>query len=454
MKINQAILPLYIAMLMVSAPVYAVYDDDEKWGKYSLAMKKGVAHGWHEKNQKKLGNHDYHGKGLTKAQLGTRPFYLVNDMDESKLKKALKQCENGPFYTSNFSIGHRGAPLKFPEHTKESYMAAAEMGAGILECDVTFTKDRELVCRHSQCDLHTTTNILAIPELAAKCSEPFTSAEYSDTGELVSPASAKCCTSDITLHEFSKLTGKMDAADTTATTVVEYLGGAPSRRTEFYTGNGTLLTHAESIALFKRLGAQMTPELKSPSVPMPYEGDYTQEEYAQQMIDEYKAAGVDPKDVWAQSFNVDDVLYWISNEPEFGMQAVYLDGRYDDPDFDHTQPHTWHPTMRELADRGVRIIAPPMWMLLKVNPYGEIVPSIYARKAKQAGLEIITWTIERSGPLKEGGGWYYQTMTDVINNDGDMLEVLDVLAQDVGIIGIFSDWPATVTYYANCKGLE
>jgi glycerophosphoryl diester phosphodiesterase len=29
-----------------------------------------------------------------------------------------------------------------------------------------------------------------------------------------------------------------------------------------------------------------------------------------------------------------------------------------------------------------------------------------------------------------------------------------VLARDVGIKGIFSDWPATVTYYANCMGLE
>jgi glycerophosphoryl diester phosphodiesterase len=28
-----------------------------------------------------------------------------------------------------------------------------------------------------------------------------------------------------------------------------------------------------------------------------------------------------------------------------------------------------------------------------------------------------------------------------------------VLAKDVGIMGIFSDWPATVTYYANCMGL-
>ena len=31
---------------------------------------------------------------------------------------------------SDFSIGHRGAPLQFPEHTRESYVAAAQMGAG------------------------------------------------------------------------------------------------------------------------------------------------------------------------------------------------------------------------------------------------------------------------------------------------------------------------------------
>ena len=51
------------------------------------------------------------------------------------------------------------------------------MGAGIIECDVTFTKDRELVCRHSQCDLHTTTNILTVPELAAKCTQAFSPAD-------------------------------------------------------------------------------------------------------------------------------------------------------------------------------------------------------------------------------------------------------------------------------------
>ena len=246
----------------------------------------------------------------------------------------------------------------------------------------------------------------------------------------------------------------MDAANPRATTVEEYMNATPRWRTDLYTAKGTLMTHAESIELFKSLGMKMTPELKSPSVEMPFDGDYTQEKYAQQMIDEYKTAGINPKDVFSQSFNLDDVLYWLKNEPQFGKQAVYLDGRYNDKNFDITKPETWSPTMEELFAKNVRIIAPPMWMLLTVDEGGKIVPSEYAKRAKAAGLDIITWTLERSGLLKEGGGWYYQTVKDAINNDGDMLVALDVLAQDVGILGIFSDWPATVTFYANCKGLK
>ena len=143
---------------------------------------------------------------LAGAQLGPRPLYLVNSMDKGELKEQLKSCAGGAFEPTNFSIGHRGAPLQFPEHTKESYIAAASMGAGIVECDVTFTKDRELVCRHSQCDLHQTTNILTVPELAKKCTTPFTPAKVDiTTGEVLEPASAQCCTSDITVAEFLSL---------------------------------------------------------------------------------------------------------------------------------------------------------------------------------------------------------------------------------------------------------
>lgn len=381
------------------------------------------------------------------TQLGPRPFFLINDMDDSPLKSQLQACSKMHFNKTDFSIGHRGAALQFPEHTKESYQAAAKMGAGILECDVTFTKDRELVCRHSQCDLHTTTNILAVPELAEKCSVP---PDYTSDTPF---ANVKCCTSDITLAEFKSLSGKMDAGNPQAKTLSEYLNATADWRTDLYTSRGTLLSHKESISLFKELGAKYTPELKAPSVEMPYEGEYSQEDYAQQMINEYKEAGIAPEKVFAQSFNLDDVSYWIAHEPAFGNQAVYLDGRDSDPRFDHSDPNTWSPNMEELANQGVKIIAPPIWMLLALDENKQIVPSNYAIAAKAAGLNIITWTLERSGLLKNGGGWYYQTTTEAINNDGDVFEALDVLAQDVGILGIFSDWPATVTYYANCKGL-
>ncbi|MDQ0326240.1 glycerophosphoryl diester phosphodiesterase [Rhodopseudomonas julia] len=383
------------------------------------------------------------------AELGPRPFYLVNDMDEGELKDALKACEEGPFYRTAFSIGHRGAPMQFPEHTRQSYQAAAVMGAGVIECDVAFTKDRELVCRHSQCDLATTTDILAHDDLAAKCTTPFSPASGDKKAEVT------CCTSDLTLAEFKSLKGKMDAGNPDATTVEEFMDATPSWRTDLYATNGELMSHKESIALFKDLGVKFTPELKAPSVEMPFEGDYTQDDYAQQLIDEYKEAGVDASDVYPQSFQLRDILYWIKNEPEFGKQGVFLDDRDETLEgFDANNPETFEPSMQDLAEDGVKIIAPPSHMLLTLDEAGEIVPSAYAKEAKKAGLQIITWSLERSGTLTDGGGYYYQSVKDAISHPGDEYEVIDVLAQDVGVIGMFSDWPATVTYYANCMGLE
>lgn len=377
------------------------------------------------------------------VQLGDRPFYLVDGMDESRLKQKLQRCENGPFYKSDFSIGHRGAPLQFPEHTRESYEAAARQGAGIVECDVTFTKDGELVCRHAECDLHTTTNIVDTP-LNGQCTVP-----WSGPG-----SSPKCCASDLTLAEFKTLEGKMDAANPNATTAKGYLGGTASWRTDLYTGRGTLLTLRESIELNKKLGVKHTPELKSgdPQRLMTVFGG--QANYAQKMIDEFRAAGVHPKDVWPQSFDVRDVLYWIENEPRFGQQAVYL----DDIDPSANLPRLSNDELKQLKQRGVRIIAPPIMALLAINDANEIVPSQYALDIKSFGFDIITWSFERSD-LRGGGasaGFYYSfdPTGRALKKDSDMYKALDVLARKVGVIGIFSDWPATVTYYANCMGLK
>ncbi len=374
-------------------------------------------------------------------QVGPRPYYLVDQLPPGLLKLQLEACSNRPLRRTDFSIGHRGAAMQFPEHTQESYEAAARMGAGIVECDVTFTNDRQLVCRHSQCDLHTTTNILAIDDLAAKCSEPFTPAADGQK------ASAKCCTSDLTLDEFRRLQGKMDGANTAATTVADYMKGTPSFRTDAYSATGTLLTHKESIALFKKLGVGMTPELKEASVPMPFNG-YTQDMYRQQMIDEYKQAGVAPSRVWPQSFSIDDIYYWIAHEPTFARQAVAL----IPGDLPEELPH--FSAFVEMRARGVQIVAPPTWALVKLDAQKRIVPSDFAWGARLLGFDIITWTLERSGTLTDGGGYYFQTITDAIRGPGDYYRLLDVLARRVGIIGIFSDWPGTVTYYANCMGLK
>jgi glycerophosphoryl diester phosphodiesterase len=242
----------------------------------------------------------------------------------------------------------------------------------------------------------------------------------------------------------------MDRFNPRAATVAEYLGGGDP-----HSSRGTLMTHAESIELFKQLGVKMTPELKEPSVPMPWQGNYTRQDYAQQMIDEYRQAKVGAEDVWAQSFSLADIEYWIEHEPGFGEQAVYLDNRV------YRNPLFWpsRADFERLKGLGVRIVAPPMYALLALDAQGEIVPSEYAVLAKAAGLAIITWTFERSdlrrGAIDERGkaSFYYQSIGPAIEKESDMYEALDVLAQQVGIEGIFSDWPATVSYYASCMGL-
>ncbi|MDB4986478.1 MAG: hypothetical protein JWN04_1656 [Myxococcaceae bacterium] len=381
-----------------------------------------------------------------KVQLGPRPFYLVDDMDEGPLKDKLLSCSENDVETKDFVISHRGAPLQFPEHSKEAVLAGIRMGAGIMECDVTFTKDKELVCRHSQCDLHTTTNILAIPELAAKCSKPFTPYDAATN----TPASATCCTSDLTVDEFKSLCAKMDASVPTASTPAEYLAGTPSFRTDLYATCATPLTLAENIELVKSYGLKFTPELKEALVSMPFDGDFTQEKYAQKMIDAYKAAGVPASQVFAQSFNLADILYWVKAEPAFAKQAIFLDERGDTP----AGYAAAVAGMAELAKQGVTTMGPPVTTLLKLDANKNIVPSDYAVAAKQAGLDIITWSLERSGPLSQGGDYYYASIKDAIDNDGDEYTVIDVLARQVGVKGMFSDWPATVSYYANCMGLK
>jgi glycerophosphoryl diester phosphodiesterase len=70
---------------------------------------------------------------IKNVQVGPRPFWLIDNMDEGPLKEKLESCKENTLHTTSFSISHRGAPLMFPEHSKEGYAAAARMGAGKLD---------------------------------------------------------------------------------------------------------------------------------------------------------------------------------------------------------------------------------------------------------------------------------------------------------------------------------
>ena len=348
------------------------------------------------------------------------------------------------FLISDFSIGHRGAPLQMPEHTAVSYKAASRMGAGILECDVTFTKDLELVCRHAQCDLHTTTDIVTRPEMNAKCTTPWSSG--------VSPT---CCASDFSLAEIKTLCAKMDSSnDKNAATAEGYaFGGTADFRTDNYqTECEPVLTHKESIELILSLGGKFTPELKTPSVAMPFDG-FSQADFAQKMIDELVMYNVPPEDVWQQSGLAEDVQYWIENT-NYGDQAVALD-------FEDSRPRSgdldW---MVGIQAIGGKYIAPPMWKLVEANPLAgspgqlDMIPSNMAIAAKGLGFEIVTWTLDRTnGPLvRDAPAYYWQTLMGkgLGLTEGSRFELLHVLNVGVGIKGIFDDWPAVTTFYANC----
>jgi glycerophosphoryl diester phosphodiesterase len=384
-----------------------------------------------------LALHGLIGASTSMVSVGPAPEYFVHDMPDSDVKDLLTTClaSNVHMEAHDFSIGHRGACKQFPEHTAESYRAAITLGAGIVECDVAVTKDGELVCRHAQCDLHQTTNILETA-LASKCSEPLT---FTTDADGTTSASASCCTSDITLAEFKSLCSKMDGKNSGASDLAGYLDGTSKFRTDAYTSMGyecpTVVTHAESIAMIKKAGRKFTPELKSYTAGM---GMPSYDAIRAKIVQEYIDAGVPASDVWLQSFVEADVDYWTSHYPTtFGRQAVFLDGTYDGSNMENFAAY---------KAKGFNIMAPPYGMLLAAEG-DKLVASEYAVKAKEAGLDIITWTVDRNYGCWPATDEVYATTP--CQNTNDMM-VIDVLAKEVGVLGIFSDWPATTTFYANC----
>ncbi|KAH7065815.1 PLC-like phosphodiesterase [Paraphoma chrysanthemicola] len=326
------------------------------------------------------------------VSLGDRPYYIINNMTNGPLKDKLLSCQNKPVTITDFTIGHRGGgTLQFPEETKQAEDTGARMGA------------------------------------------------------------------DITIDEYSSLCGKQDGFNVFARTPHDYQSGTPNCCTELYDTCGKVLTLNEYIDLVDSYPGyrNFTPELKTPppQVPMPFKG-YTQQQYAQDFVDTFRKKNIDSSRIWPQSFLYEDIVYWLKNDHDFGRQAIYLQ------EFD--TPEDLAAGMKNLSiakAAGVNIIGPSIHML--VAPGGlnnkSIVPSAYANAIKQNGLDIIAWTYERSGPLatvKARDEYYSSTIANITYYDGQYYELLDVLANQIKIKGLFTEWADTVTYFANCFGLN
>merc|ERR1711900_24549 len=125
----------------------------------------------------------------------------------------------------------------------------------------------------------------------------------------------------------------------------------------------------------------------------------------------------------------------IAEYPDYGQQAVYLDEDGDTPETLPTASSLER--LSAIKAKGVNIIAPPFGYLLTTTADNKtIIPSTYAISAKQAGLDIIPWTLERSGPLADVRAdeeYYYGFFAQGVSYDGQIYEVLTVLGW--GMVG-------------------
>jgi len=123
----------------------------------------------------------------------------------------------------------------------------------------------------------------------------------------------------------------------------------------------------------------------------------SQERYAQALIDELQANGVRPKDAFPQSFNPNDILYWIRNTA-YGNQAVFLVDYNTTTDnivlFDTTGKQLLtrdeqNAFFKQLRLAGVKIVAPSFNALLTAQG-DRIVPSVLAKDLRSMGFDLIS----------------------------------------------------------------
>ena len=216
------------------------------------------------------------------------------------------------------------------------------MGAGIVECDVTFTKDKELVCRHSQCDLHTTTEHPRHPraggEMLAALHAGRPGRDKAGEREMLHQRHHPRRVPAPEGQDGRLRQERDDGARTTWP--ARQIGGPISMRRRRH-ADDPCREHQAVQGARRQIHARAEGAERADAV----RRTSPQEAYAQKLVDEYKAAGIDPKDVFAQSFDLETSATGSRTTGDSASQAVYLDERDERlPGFDPMKPESWKPT--------------------------------------------------------------------------------------------------------------
>ena len=414
------------------------------------------------------------------------------------LRADISTCKE-PLRLNEAVYAHRGAPLVAPEETEASWAIGVRSGAGLLECDASLTRDGHLICRHSTCDLATTTDVVANhPAMLSRCSRPWQAARPAAGAAPATRAEVACCTYDFTLSELSVLCAAMESlVNSSATRRSEYLLGPPGFRSPYIAQARchALVPLSQFLRLAREWGVGVVPELKDTWKPelvtflasIGRDIDWLAESILTQVRDAgFMAAlgGSAAQRGLLQTFDPRIAARWKQLAPSHPVLFLWITDRSIQA---ATPCETVHfdcatsTTLTELVGLGVEVLAPAMQLLLSSDSHRMAISEgmrrlqmLIADGSSAAGAatstttgttQIGTWSFERSGcpsadptaslgnqPASTGPcGPYWNGLQGVSAfQHADTLLAIDALL-GAGVVGIFSDFPAAVSAVANCR---
>lgn len=281
-------------------------------------------------------------------------------------------------------IAHRGASGDRPEHTIEGYTLAIEQGADVIEPDLVMTSDGVLVVRHDHY-LSTTTDIADHPEFADR--------------QRVQGGRNDWWVEDFTLAEIRTLRARQPWPERDQTHNDRYL----------------IPTFEEVLDLAHSHGVRTEPEIKAPGHFVTIGLDPLPE-----LVRILRARGLDTADAPTaiQCFEP-DFLARLNGEIETPLLMLVFPMIELDPDADPLTPTVALTDAATFADG----VGPAKSLVMSADG----TDTGFVAEAHALGLSVHPWTFRDDVPVADG-----------VNIESELRR-----AFEIGVDGVFTDFPAT-----------